>query len=282
MRETVTMGLIQMAAGEDRRENLEHAASMARDARANGADIVVLPELFSTVYFCKRMDPGLFSLAEPVPGPTTDALARLAAELDLVVVGSVFELVDVGFCFNTAVVIDADGTLLGKSRKMHIPQYPHYEEKFYFTPGDTDYPVFDTSLAKVAVATCWDQWFSEVPRIARLKGAELIVYPTAIALEGEIDKTVQDSWKTCMCGHAVANTMYVAAVNRVGREESMEFWGGSFVADPLGQVIQEGTSQEGVVLAQLSGPRLEETRVLNKFLRDRRPETCGALLKSSL
>lgn len=282
VRSRVVLGLIQMTASEDRRDNLERCVSMTRDASHRGADLVVLPEFFSTTYFCKRMDSHLFSWAEPVPGPTSDALARLAAELKVVIVGSLFERVDAGFCFNTAVVFDSDGTFLGKSRKMHIPQYPHYEEKFYFTPGDTDYPVFDTSLGRIAVATCWDQWFPEVPRIARLKGAELIVYPTAIAREGEVDESVQDAWKTCMRGHAVANTMYVAATNRVGREESMMFWGGSFVADPLGAILVEAGADEDVVLAELSGRTLEEARTLFKFLRDRRPDTYGDLMQLSL
>ena len=240
MRQSVTLGLVQMAMGPEREANVEHAVALARRARERGAELIVFPELFTGPFFARTLDPAQFSQAEPIPGPTTDVLSALATELGAVVVGSVFEEVEPGFCFNTAVVFEADGSFLGRSRKMHIPHYTSYHEKFYFTPGDTDYPVFETSLINLAAFTCWDQWFPEPARIAFLKGAELIVYPTALALEPSVELSYFDAWETVMRGHAIANTSYVAAVNRVGHEGEMHFLGRSFVSDPEGVVLQRG------------------------------------------
>jgi N-carbamoylputrescine amidase len=277
--DTVTVGLVQMSPSEDREASLRMACDMARDARAHGAELIAFPELFTGPFFARTLDPEQLSLAEPVPGPTTEVLAGLAAELGAVVVGSLFEEVEPGFCFNTAVVFERDGTFLGRSRKMHIPHCSSYHDKFYFTPGDTDYPVFETSLLNLAVLTCWDQWFPEAARIAFLKGAELIVYPTALALEASIEPSYFNAWETVMRGHAIANTLYVAAVNRVGREGEMDFRGGSFVCDPEGVILERGDDEERIVCAELSSKRLRDMRTVNQFLRDRRPETYGPLLR---
>jgi len=268
-----------MAMDDDRETNLDRATALARVARERGATIVALPELFSSKYFCRHQDRLHLSLAEPVPGPTSQFLGRLAAELDAVVVGSIFERVEAGLAFNTAVLHERDGTLVGRSRKMHIPQYPLYEEKFYFAPGDTDYPVFTTSAGCVAVPTCWDQWYPEVARIAALRGAHLVVYPTAIGHSQLLDERYRHAWQTVMRGHAVANGFYVAAVNRVGIEGETTFWGSSFVADPFGEVVSEAGDDEEVVVVDLEAERIDQMRTLNHYFRDRRPETYGPLLK---
>jgi N-carbamoylputrescine amidase len=284
MKDVVTVGLVQMTCGEDRVANVDKACAMAREARGAGADLIAFQELFASTYFCKTIDARHNSLAEPIPGPTTHRLAALAKELDAVVVGSVFERVLDGFYFNTAVVFERDGTLLGKSRKMHIPETgPGYLEKYYFCPGDTDYPVFDTSLVRLAVPTCWDQWFPEVARIAMLKGAELIIYPTAIGSEpAHPDVVTLEPWQAVQRGHAIANTLYVAAVNRVGEESGQTFYGHSLVVDPEGYVAAEAGDADEVLLARLERNRIKEVRELYQFLRDRRPETYAGLLKRSL
>jgi len=285
--ETVTLGLIQMAMGDDREANVEKAFARAREARAAGAELIVFPELFSGIYFCKYPTAERFNAwAETVPdGLLCTRLAALAKELDAVVVGSVFEYVQDGFYFNTAVVFERDGRFLGRSRKMHIPETsPGWHEKYYFSPGDTDYPVFHTSLIDLAVPTCWDQWYPEVARLAYLRGAHLIVYPTCIGDEPghpEIDSS--EPWQLVMRGHAVANCLYVAACNRVGFEDFQGYYGRSFVADPDGAKVAEAPRDvETVLLAQLSREKLRSSRELAQYFRDRRPETYGGLLKRSL
>jgi len=280
---SVALGLVQMAMGPEREANIEHAFALARRARERGAEVIVFPELFSGRFFCRELDPAHAALAEPVPGPLTGRLAGLARELEAVVVGSLFEHVREGVRFNTAVVIERDGTFLGRSRKMHIPMDPGYLEKYYFTPGDTDYPVFRTSLLDLAVPTCWDQWFPEPARIYGLKGAELIVYPSAIGtLPGDPYDDAVDTWRVAMRGHAVCNALYVAAVNRVGDEDGMTFYGHSFVAQPDGRVIAEAGGSEEIVLARLDAERIARTRTLSLFYRDRRPETYGGILRQTL
>jgi len=285
--ETVTLGLIQMAMGDDREANVEKAFARAREARAAGAELIVFPELFSGIYFCKYPTAERFNAwAEPVPdGPLCTRLAALAKELDAVVVGSVFEYVQDGFYFNTAVVFERDGRFLGRSRKMHIPETsPGWHEKYYFSPGDTDYPVFHSSLIDLAVPTCWDQWYPEVARLAYLRGAHLIVYPTCIGDEPghpEIDSS--EPWQLVMRGHAVANCLYVAACNRVGFEDFQGYYGRSFVADPDGAKVAEAPRDtEIVLLAELSREKLRSSRELAQYFRDRRPESYGGLLKRSL
>jgi len=280
------VGLVQMAMGDDREANIEKAFSMARGARERGAQLIVLPELFSGVYFCKYpAQQAYLAWAEPVPdGPLCARLAQLARELEAVVVGSVFERALDGLQFNTAVVFERDGTYLGKSRKMHIPEDPGYQEKYYFAPGDTDYPVFHTSLLDLAVPTCWDQWYPEVARIAYLKGAELIAYPTCIGDQPN-DETIDTSepWQLVMRGHAVANCIYVAACNRVGVEDGQAFYGRSFIADPDGAKIAEADREtETVITATLTRAALRAAREASPFLRDRRIDTYGPLLARTL
>ncbi len=283
MKHAVTLGLVQMAMGSEREANVEKALALARRAREQGAELIVFPELFSGRFFCKEIEPRHAALAEPIPGPLCDRLAALARELDAVVVGSLFERVREGVFFNTAVVFERDGALLGRSRKMHIPMDPGYLEKYYFMPGDTDYPVFRTSLLDLAVPTCWDQWFPEPARLYGLKGAELIVYPSAIGtLPGDPYEDAVDTWRVAMRGHAVCNALYVAAVNRVGDEDGMPFYGHSFVAQPDGRVIAEAGEDEEIVLARLDADRIARTRTLSLFYRDRRPETYGGILRQTL
>lgn len=283
MKDTVDLALVQMACGTDVEANIAHASEMARQARRQGAELICLQELFNNVYFPAYVDTKYYRLAEPIPGPTSDALSALAKELEVVLVGSIYEYVQDGLYFNTAVVFERDGTLLGRSRKMHIPEADGYTEKFYFAPGDTDYPLFKTSLIDLSVGTCWDQWFPEVARIAMLKGAELILYPTAIGTEPAHPKVSHlDRWQTVQRGHAVANAMYVAACNRAGKEDRHVFFGGSFVADPDGRMLAEAGDQETVLMARLERDKIRGTREIAPFRRDRRVDTFAPLLKRSL
>ena len=272
-----------MSGGGTRAERIEQAVDLAHEASAAGAQLIAFPELFSDTYFATEVREENVDRAESIPGPTTERLSTLAAELGAVIVGSLFERAIEGVYFNTAVVFERDGRLLGKARKTHIPDSPGYFEKFYFTPGDTGYPVFATSLLRLAVPTCWDQWFPEVARIVALKGADLIVYPTCHGLlPGHGERDVSESWQLVMRGHAVANSVYVAAVNRVGDEGDSHFFGRSFVADPTGRVAAEaGREGKEVLFATLSAETLRDTRLFMHCLRDRRPETYGPLLSIS-
>jgi N-carbamoylputrescine amidase len=282
------LGLIQMACGRDPNENLAKAEWRIRQAAAQGAQIVCLQELFRSEYFCREENPDWFDLAESVPGPTTEALGRLAREMAVVIVGSVFERRAAGVYHNTAVVVDADGALLGTYRKMHIPDDPLYYEKYYFTPGDLGFRCFDTRYARLAPLVCWDQWYPEAARLAALAGAQVICYPTAIgwhpaekAAEGEAQ---HDAWRTIQRSHAIANGVYVAAINRVGfegpPESGLEFWGGSFVADPFGRVLAEAShDREEILVVECDPRRQEEVRRNWPFLRDRRIDAYGAILK---
>jgi N-carbamoylputrescine amidase len=280
MRRTpIGIGLVQMSMEADRAANFDKAVALAWRARDAGAEIIALPELFAGPYFAQHERREGFALAEPIPGPGTWALSALAKSLNAVLIGSLFESVQPGLAFNTAVVFERDGTLLGRSRKMHIPDFPCYYEKYYFAPGDDEYPVFHTSAGRIAVPTCWDQWFPEVARIAFLKGAELIVYPTAIGATPGAGREWLPAWQTVMRGHAVANGLYVAAVNRVGREEQMDFWGHSFIADPRGELVATGGDGEQVVVGQMDPALTDEARTICQFLRDRRPETYEPLLR---
>jgi N-carbamoylputrescine amidase len=273
------IGLIQMACSQDPNENLAKAEWRIREAAGKGAQIVCMQELFRSQYFCQREDAALFDLAEPVPGPTSESFARLARELQVAIIGSVFERRAAGVYHNTALVIDADGSLLGIYRKMHIPDDPGYYEKYYFTPGDLGFPCFDTRFARVAPLVCWDQWYPEAARLAALAGAQVLFYPTAIGwhpAEKARDGAAQfDAWRTIQRAHAIANGLYVAAVNRVGYEgppeTGLEFWGGSFVADPFGQVLAEAShDREETLIVECDPRRIEEVRRNWPFLRDRR------------
>ena len=280
------IGLIQMACSVDPNENLAKAEWRIREAAARGAQIVCLQELFRSQYFCREENASFFDLSESIPGPSTAALSRLAAELGVVVVASLFERRAAGGYHNTAVIIDADGALAGIYRKMHIPDDPLYFEKFYFTPGDLGFPSFETRHARVAVLVCWDQWYPEAARLAALTGAQVLFYPTAIgwhpAEKEESGAAQHDAWRTIQRAHAIANGIYVAAVNRVGFEgppdRGLEFWGGSFVADPFGQVVAEAAhDREEILIAECDPRRIEEVRRNWPFLRDRRIDAYGAI-----
>ncbi|MFY8046244.1 MAG: carbon-nitrogen hydrolase, partial [Chitinophagaceae bacterium] len=239
----VKVGLVQMSCTADKQANIDKAIQKVREAAASGAQIVCLQELFTSLYFCDVEDYENFKLAEPIPGPTTDVLAKLAGELGVVIIASLFEKRAQGLYHNTTAVLDADGSYLGKYRKMHIPDDPAYYEKFYFTPGDLGYKVFKTKFATLGVLICWDQWYPEAARITALMGAELLFYPTAIGWATSQDEATNTeqygAWQTIQRSHAVANGVHVVSVNRVGFEQAgaMKFWGGSFVANPMGAVL---------------------------------------------
>ncbi|NTV98010.1 MAG: carbon-nitrogen hydrolase [Chlorobiaceae bacterium] len=286
--DNVTIALIQSISRSSPAENLAEACLRIREAAASGAQIVCLQELFSTSYFCQTEDYGPFDYAEPVPGPATGTLQAIAAELEVVIVASLFEARARGLYHNTAAVIDADGSYLGKYRKMHIPDDPGFYEKFYFTPGDLGYKVFRTRYATIGVLICWDQWYPEAARLTALKGAEILFFPTAIGWAAsehslEVRNSQRAAWKTMQLSHAIANGVFVAAANRVGREGELEFWGNSFVSDPFGQVISEAAHQnEAVLLASCDRSRIGFYRSHWPFLRDRRIETYGELQKRYL
>jgi N-carbamoylputrescine amidase len=280
------IGLIQSTASDDPGKNLARAIDRVREAASRGAQIICLEELFRSQYFCQREDAALFDLAEPIPGPTTQALSAEAARLGVVVVAPVFERRAAGVYHNSAAVIDAGGQLLGVYRKMHIPDDPLYYEKYYFTPGDLGYRAFDTRHGRIGVLICWDQWYPEAARITALSGAEVIFYPTAIgwhpaekASEGAAQR---DAWRTVQRGHAVANGVFVAAPNRVGHEGpaggGLEFWGGSFVADPQGVILAEAAAdREEVLVVECDRSRIEAVRRGWPFLRDRRIDSYGPI-----
>ncbi|HEV8525515.1 MAG TPA: carbon-nitrogen hydrolase [Terriglobales bacterium] len=287
--ERFTVGLIQMACTPDPEENLRRAKEKIAQAAKQGAQVICLPELFRTQYFCQREDAALFDLAEPVPGPTTTALAEVARQHKAVVIASVFERRAAGIYHNTAAVLDADGTLRGVYRKMHIPEDPLYYEKFYFTPGDLGFRAFDTQFGKVGTLVCWDQWYPEGARLTALQGAHVLFYPTAIGWhpseKEEYGAAQHDAWRTIQRAHAIANGVYVAVVNRVGHENGnvsgnaapgpgLEFWGGSFLCDPFGVVIVEGApDKEEILLGEVDLHHLEDVRRNWPFLRDRRVDS---------
>ncbi|MBI4522742.1 MAG: carbon-nitrogen hydrolase [Deltaproteobacteria bacterium] len=277
----LTLGLIQMTAEEDPKKNLAKAVAGIGKAAGKGAKIVCLQELFRSRYFPQSENASRFDLAESIPGPTTDALGQLAREKEIVIVSSIFEKRAAGIYHNTAVVIDADGSIRGKYRKMHIPDDPGYYEKFYFTPGDLGFPSFQTRYAKVGALICWDQWFPEAARLVALSGAEILFYPTAIGwLSTEppkIGRGQLNAWELIQRGHAVANGVYVAAVNRVGREGRLRFWGTSFVSDPFGEIIARAGDREEILLARCDLRRIDETRRNWPFLRDRRVDAYDSL-----
>jgi N-carbamoylputrescine amidase len=284
--DTFTLGLVQMRCEADPAVNLDRAVDGIRRAAENGAQVVCLQELFRSFYFCQRQAPEVFDLAEPIPGPTSERLSQVARETQTVVVGSIFERRAVGVYHNTAAVFDADGRLLGLYRKMHIPDDPLFFEKYYFTPGDLGFRVFETRYARLGVLVCWDQWFPEAARLTALRGAEVLVYPTAIGWhpreKAEHGAAQRSAWETVQRGHAIANGVYVAAVNRVGHEklvgDGLEFWGASFVCDPFGQLVgQASTDREEVLVAPCERSRLLDVRRNWPFFRDRRIDAYGEL-----
>lgn len=281
------IGLIQQSCSEDSSINLSRALEGIRTAAGRGAKIICLQELFRTPYFCKREDVALFSLAESIPGPTTEVMTALARELEVVLIVSLFEKRAPGLFHNTAAVIDADGTFLGKYRKMHIPDDPMYYEKFYFTPGDLGYRSWKTRYGTIGVLICWDQWYPEAARLTALSGAQILFYPTAIGWhlhEKDSHGAAQHTaWETVQRGHAVANGCYVVAVNRVGVEESIQFFGGSFVADPHGQVVHKAPAEvEEIAVVEVDLEGIDDVRCNWPFFRDRRIDSYGDLQKRYL
>ena len=284
------IGLVQMKCGLDPEKNFARAIDFIHDAAKKGAAIVCLPELFRSQYFCQTEDHKNFELAEEIPGKSTAALGNLAKELGVAIIASLFEKRQAGVYHNTAAIIDADGKLLGKYRKMHIPDDPLYHEKFYFTPGDLGFPNFDTRYARIGVQICWDQWYPEGSRITALGGAQVIFYPTSIGWhpheKSQFGAAQLDAWRTIQRGHAVANGVYAAVVNRVGFEgkpekgdPGLEFWGNSFVADPFGQVISEASNgKEEILVVECDPAKSEETRRNWPFLRDRRIDAYQPIL----
>ncbi len=285
--EQVKVGLIQMSAGENPDANLEKAILRIGVAAKKGAKIVCLQELFRSRYFCQSEDHRNFKLAETIPGPSTEMLGAVARQKGIVIVASLFERRSAGIYHNTAVVIDADGSIAGKYRKMHIPEDPLYYEKFYFTPGDLGFPNFQTRYAKIAALVCWDQWFPEGARLAALSGAQILFYPTAIGWIPREPRLVAEkqraAWELIQRSHAVANGVFVASVNRVGREGKLKFWGSSFVAGPFGEIVaRAGGAREEILFAKCDLRKIEQTRQSWPFLRDRRIDAYGPLVLRSL
>jgi N-carbamoylputrescine amidase len=299
MSEKFVVGLVQMACSPEPGANLERALRQVREAARLGAGVVCLPELFRSQYFCQREDPAFFDLAEPIPGATTRALSDAARQSGVVVVAPVFERRAAGLYHNSVVVLDADGETRGLYRKMHIPDDPAYYEKFYFAPGDLGFPSFHTAVGQIGTLICWDQWYPEAARLESLRGAGILFYPTAIGWHPQEKQAFgaaqRDAWRTIQRGHAIANGVYVAAVNRVGHEKlkppdgstskspGIEFWGSSFVADPFGVVVAEAsTDQEEILLAEVDPQRIEDVRRNWPFLRDRRVDSYAGLDKRFL
>jgi N-carbamoylputrescine amidase len=292
------VGLVQMHMGPDPEANFQAAVEHIREAAGKGANVVCLPELFRAQYFCQREDLNFFDLAEPIPGPSTTKLAEVARELRVVIVASLFERRAAGLYHNTAVTLNADGAIAGVYRKMHIPDDPLYYEKYYFTPGDLGFHATDTAFGRVGTLVCWDQWYPEGARITALQGAEVLFYPTAIgwhpAEKAEFGTAQYDAWQTIQRGHAIANGIYVAGVNRVGMEHGdilgnraegpgLEFWGGSFLADPFGRVIAKAShDKEEILIGEIDLRLIEETRRNWPFLRDRRIDAYQPITKRFL
>ncbi|HEY7098031.1 MAG TPA: carbon-nitrogen hydrolase [Terriglobales bacterium] len=287
------VGLVQMSASPDPDRNLQHAIDLVGDAAKQGGDVICLPELFQTQYFCQREDAALFDLAEPIPGPTTQKLSQVARDLKIVLIASLFERRAAGVYHNTAVVFESDGSIRGIYRKMHIPDDPLYYEKFYFTPGDLGFKAFDTSQGKVGTLVCWDQWYPEGARLTSLQGAQVLFYPTAIgwhpAEKAEFGVDQHDAWRTIQRAHAIANGVYVGVVNRVGFEHGdirgnraqgagLEFWGGSFLSDPFGRVIAEAShDREEILIGEIDVKAMEDVRRNWPFLRDRRIDSYASI-----
>ncbi len=293
--EKYQVGLVQMACSPDPDDNLERAVIRVTEAARMGANIVCLPELFRAQYFCQREDAALFDLAEPIPGPSTERLAQVARERKITIIASLFERRAAGLYHNTAAILGPEGTLQGIYRKMHIPDDPLYYEKYYFTPGDLGFKAFDTSVGRVGTLVCWDQWYPEGARITALQGANVLFYPTAIGWhpdeKAEFGAAQHDAWRTIQRAHAIANGVYVAVVNRVGHEDGnvrgnrvagkgLEFWGGSFLCDPFGRVLAEGShDKEEILMGEIDLKIIEDTRRNWPFLRDRRIDSYAPITR---
>lgn len=292
-RKSYRIGLVQLSCGPDPDTNVARAVEKVSEAARQGASVICLPELFRTQYFCQREDHALFDEAEPVPGPTTEQFSRVAKEHQVALFVPVFERRSAGLYHNTTAVLGPDGTLMGRYRKMHIPDDPLYYEKFYFTPGDLGFPTFPVNGGRAGVLICWDQWYPEPARLEALAGAELLFYPTAIgwhpAEKNEFGKAQHDAWETVQRAHAIANGFYVAVPNRVGHEHGdvrgnradgpgIEFWGGSFVADPFGRILAKAShDREEVLVVEVDPHEVETVRRHWPFLRDRRVDAYGPI-----
>lgn len=275
-----------MSCSADAKANMDKAIKGIREAAGKGANVICLQELFTSLYFCDVEDYENFKLAEAIPGASTDELSEVAKELGVVIIASLFEKRTQGIYHNTTAVLDADGTYLGKYRKMHIPDDPAYYEKFYFTPGDLGYKVFQTKFAKIGVLICWDQWYPEAARLTSLMGAEVLFYPTAIGWATAQDQATNDeqfnAWQTIQRSHAVANGVHVVSVNRVGLEQNgaMKFWGGSFVSNPFGRLLSQAShDQEEVMVVEIDTQNTDSYRTHWPFMRDRRIDSYGEIVK---
>ncbi|HEV2113151.1 MAG TPA: carbon-nitrogen hydrolase [Terriglobales bacterium] len=293
--ENYRVGLVQMRCAPEPDENVNRAVAHIRSTAKQGAQVVCLPELFRTQYFCQREDSALFDLAEPIPGPTSEAVSKVARECGVAVIASVFERRAAGLYHNTAVLIDADGSIKGLYRKMHIPDDPLYYEKYYFAPGDLGYRAYDTRFGRVGTLVCWDQWYPEGARLTALQGAQVLFYPTAIGWhpseKAQYGEAQHDAWRTIQRAHAIANGVYVAVVNRVGHENGnvrgkvapgagLEFWGASFICDPFGKMLAEAShDKEEVLVAEIDLKAMEEVRRNWPFLRDRRVDSYGGIAR---
>ncbi len=286
----LTVALIQQACGEDHAANLEHSCNEIRRAAQQGARLVLLQELHTGPYFCQTEDTSRFDLAESIPGPSTEQLGTLAAELGVVIVASLFERRAAGLYHNTAVVLDADGRLAGCYRKMHIPDDPGYYEKFYFTPGDLGFKPIDTAVGRLGVLVCWDQWYPEAARLMALAGAELLLYPTAIGADprdqGDEQARQREAWITVQRAHAIANGLPLLSCNRVGREsdpsgvsDGIQFWGSSFVCGPQGEFLAQAGTEPELLITTIDRGRAEQVRRIWPFLRDRRIDAYDAILR---
>ena len=279
----VTLGLVQLGCTENIQDNISKTKDAVRKVADEGAQIVLLQELFNTTYFCQTVDDTYFEWAQSIPGSLTEILCELAEGLAIVLVAPFFERRAAGIYHNSLVVIDADGTLMGTYRKKHIPDDPSFHEKYYFTPGEDEYQVFDTRYAKIGPLICWDQWYPEAARITALKGAEILVYPTAIGTLPDEDEAMGreflEAWQTIQRGHAIANGCFVASINRVGIEGKVSFWGHSFVAGPFGQMLAEAGSGEEVLIREIDVSKIEKQRQVWPFFRDRRIDTYKPILK---
>jgi N-carbamoylputrescine amidase len=286
----VRLGLIQTHATADPQENLQRQMALLEQAADRGAQILCTQELYRAPYFCQEEDHANFALAEEIPnGPSTQAFAALAKKKGVVIVGSLFEKRAAGLYHNTAVILDADGTLLGRYRKMHIPDDPHFYEKFYFTPGDLGFKAWDTRFGRIGVLVCWDQWYPEAARLTALQGAQILFYPTAIgwhpAEKAEYGEAQHSAWETIQRSHAVANGCYVASINRIGHEkpyggDGLEFWGQSFVADTSGRIMAKAPlDQEEILIVEIDLAKVDQTRTHWPFFRDRRIDAYGDLTR---
>jgi N-carbamoylputrescine amidase len=296
--EQFRVGLVQMSCGPEPEANLQKAIDRVADAAGRGAQVICLPELFQTQYFCQREDASLFDLAEPIPGPTSAKLGEIAKKHSIVLVASLFEKRAPGVYHNTAAVFDTDGALRGLYRKMHIPDDPLYYEKYYFTPGDLGFRAHNTSFGRVGTLVCWDQWYPEGARLTALQGASILFYPTAIgwhpAEKADFGTAQHDAWRTIQRAHGIANGVYVGVVNRVGFEtgnirgksasgDGLEFWGGSFLCDPFGTVLAEAShNKEEILIGDVDLRKLEEIRRNWPFLRDRRIDSYAPITSRML